>query len=482
MKKEADMSMDFAECLNAYMDRAGCTAAELAEASRISKSNISRYTSGKRVPSPESETPAALANALAALAQEKGREDLDAKEIRTAFSEVLETAQDSAQFAERFSELLDAFDVSQNQLAQYISFDPSYISRIAAGQRTPADLPLFIEKVATYFMRFHGDPAMHATAVDFARQNGMPEELADAEALHDLVQNYLSGGIVAAAEQDEAQHSFLEALNAFDLNDFLEGVHFDEIKVPSVPFQLPTSKTYEGIEEMKQAELDFYKGAVLSKSTDDIILYSDMPIEEMGEDEEFAKKCMMGLALLLRKGLHLHNIHNVHRPTRELFMGLEAWIPLYMTGQVSPYYLPRPTNTAFLHFLRSAGGVAVSGEAIAGNQGGGRYVVTKSRPDVAYYSRRAKELLAQSKPLLEVYFESDTAKLEAELARLERNAKEEPVSVGEGVFKNLSIVVWPHSHALIRKAGEPQVAFVTEFPALVNALEHYQLTLFSPRA
>lgn len=32
------------------------------------------------------------------------------------------------------------------------------------------------------------------------------------------------------------------------------------MKVPTVPFQLPLSKTYYGLEEMKNGELDFLKG------------------------------------------------------------------------------------------------------------------------------------------------------------------------------------------------------------------------------
>ena len=48
---------------------------------------------------------------------------------------------------------------------------------------------------------------------------------------------------------------------------------------------------------------------------------------------------MTGLALLMKKGIRLEVIHDLDRPFEEMMYGLESWIPLYMTGQVSPYYL-----------------------------------------------------------------------------------------------------------------------------------------------
>ncbi|MGN0554349.1 MAG: hypothetical protein ACI4LI_00450, partial [Candidatus Fimenecus sp.] len=63
-------------------------------------------------------------------------------------------------------------------------------------------------------------------------------------------------------------------LNTFDLNEFIKAIHFDEMKVPSFPFQLPTSKTYFGLKEMMDSELDFLKATVLSKSMVPVIMYN----------------------------------------------------------------------------------------------------------------------------------------------------------------------------------------------------------------
>ena len=73
-------------------------------------------------------------------------------------------------------------------------------------------------------------------------------------------------------------------------------IKFDELKVPSVPFQIPSSKTYFGIKEMMESELDFLKSTVLSKSSAPVIMYSDMPMKEMAKDPEFPKKWKIGRA------------------------------------------------------------------------------------------------------------------------------------------------------------------------------------------
>ena len=113
---------------------------------------------------------------------------------------------------------------------------------------------------------------------------------------------WLSSGI---ADPPDYMSDFLRTLDDFDLDEYIRSIHFDELKVPTMPFQLPTSKRYYGIEEMKQGELDFFKSTVLSKSADPVFMCSDMPMEDMAEDVDFGKKWMFAIAMTLKKGLHL---------------------------------------------------------------------------------------------------------------------------------------------------------------------------------
>lgn len=164
---------------------------------------------------------------------------------------------------------------------------------------------------------------------------------------------------------------------------------------------------------MMESELDFLKATVLSKSKASVIMYSDMPMNEMAKDPEFPKKWMFGMAMMLKKRLHLHQIHNLDRSFEDMMLGLESWIPMYMTGQISPYYLKNIQNNVFLHFLKVSGTAALSGEAISGYHSEGKYYLTKSKDEVAYYRKRAQELLDSAHPLMNIYREDNAGALNA---------------------------------------------------------------------
>ena len=80
-----------------------------------------------------------------------------------------------------------------------------------------------------------------------------------------------------------------------------------------------------------------------------------MPVEDMAADKEFARKYMFGLAMVLKKGLHIHIIHDVERPMKDMMLGLENWVPLYMTGQITPYYIKGVQNKVYSHLHYCSG-------------------------------------------------------------------------------------------------------------------------------
>ena len=164
---------------------------------------------------------------------------------------------------------------------------------------------------------------------------------------------------------------------------------------------------------MKSGELDFLKATALSKSKVDVFMYSDMQMDDMAADIGFSKKYMFGLAAMLKKGLHLNIVHNLNRPFNELMLGFECWIPLYMTGQISPYYLKGAYNQFFCHFLNVSGAAALSGECISGLHSKGRYYLTKNKEELSYYQERSAFILKKAHPLMDIYREDKAAELAA---------------------------------------------------------------------
>ena len=393
--------MKFNEQLNAYLHSVSATQKELAERSGLSEATISRFCSGKREPAYNGREIEDIAGAILALAEEKSI-------AVPSYEEICQSLRDSVEdmlrveyevFLDNLNYLLKYLGVKNAELSAGIHSDQSHISRILAGSSNPGNINSFIHDVASYLaLRFAGS----SEAGPLAKLLGIDLSAASTPAaLRDGIVYYLGSGTCAGA--DNPIPHFLSGLDDFDLNDYLKTVHFDEIKVPPSMPHLPTRKEYYGISKMMESEIDFMKTTVLSKSEEDCILYSDMPLEEMASDPVFPKKYILGMAMMLKKGLHIHQIHDVNRPFPEMMLGLESWIPLYMTGQISPYYLPVSQNQVFLHLLKVSGTAALSGSAIAGDQASGRYVLYRSREDIKHFRTRAEQLLSKALPLMDIY-------------------------------------------------------------------------------
>lgn len=121
------------------------------------------------------------------------------------------------------------------------------------------------------------------------------------------------------------------------------------------------------------------------------------------------------MACMLKKGLHLYQIHNLDRPFNEMMLGLESWIPMYMTGQITPYYLKESQNAVFHHFLRVSGAAALSGEAISGHHSDGRYYLTKLKKELSYFRKRGEQLISQAEPLMDIYRSDKASNFRAQL-------------------------------------------------------------------
>lgn len=398
--------MDFKKLLDDYMKQLDCTAKDLAENSGLSAATISRYRSGERIPEDGSENFDRLINGIVSIAENKKIPNITVQSVSEAFSPYVRNNVDIAHLQKNFHTLLTVVPINISDLARFLNYDPSYISRIRNGQRQPANPTEFARKISIFVTKHF--QTVEQKAVISSLINCPMEELSNYTDFQDRMTNWLLAGSGAVKD---SMTVFLEKLDEFNLNEYIHSIHFNELKIPSVPFQIPISRTYWGIKEMMESELDFLKATVLSKSTAPVIMYSDMPMKEMAKDPEFPKKWMFGMAMMLKKGLHLYQIHNLDRSFDEMMLGLESWIPMYMTGLISPYYLKNVQNNTFLHLLKVSGSAALSGEAITGCHENGKYYLTKSKREVAYYQRRADELLKNADSLMDIYRSEREAEL-----------------------------------------------------------------------
>ena len=394
--------MNFKEVLNKYLKELNCSSKKLSNESGLSESVISRYRSGERTPVKNSEQLNKLTKALFNIAKDNGKNKYTFDKIESDFNSVLASDDfDYTTFSNNLNTLITSLNINTHEMSKYIVFDASHISRIRYCKAKPSNPVEFSNKICSYILNRYKNPDDINNLMMII---GCKKSDLSNEKIYSTLFNWLTSEIVPVKNQIS---DFLHHLDSFNLDDYIKVIKFDELKVPSIPFYKAKTKHYYGIEEMKQGELNFFKGTVLSKSKEDIFMCSDMPMEDMAKDIDFGKKWMFAIAMCLKKGHHLNIIHNLDRPFNEMMLGLESWIPIYMTGQISPYYLSNLKNNIYNHLNYVSAAAALSGECINGFHNKGMYYLTTNKNEIEYYKEKSDLLLKKSKPLMEIYRESN---------------------------------------------------------------------------
>ena len=394
--------MNFKEVLNEYLKELNCSSKKLSNESGLSESVISRYRSGERTPVKNSEQLNKLTKALFNIAKDNDKNKYTFDKIESDFNIALPSDNfDYTTFSNNLNTLITSLNINIHEMSKYIVFDASHISRIRYGKAKPSNPVEFSNKICSYILNRYKNPDDINNLMMII---GCKKSDLSNEKIYSTLFNWLTSEIVPVKNQIS---DFLHHLDSFNLDDYIKVIKFDELKVHSIPFYKTKTKHYYGIEEMKQGELNFFKGTVLSKSKEDIFMCSDMPMEDMAKDIDFGKKWMFAIAMCLKKGHHLNIIHNLDRPFNEMMLGLESWIPIYMTGQISPYYLSNLKNNIYNHLNYVSAAAALSGECINGFHNKGMYYLTTNKNEIEYYKEKSDLLLKKAKPLMEIYRESN---------------------------------------------------------------------------
>ena len=407
--------MNFKNLLNIYLQELNCTPKQLSKASGLSQTVISRYRNGERIPLKNSKQLTKLTAALFNIAQENNKTQYTLDKISNDFNSTLSSDDfDYTAFSNKLNTLITLLNINTNEMAKYIVFDASHISRIKNGKAKPSNPVEFSNKICSYiFSKCNNEDNINRIETII----GNEKNKITSENLYNTLLTWLTSETTPTKNNVS---DFLYNLDTFNLEDYIKVIKFDKLKVPTIPFYKAKTKHYYGIEEMKEGELNFFKATVLAKSKEDIFMCSYMPMESMAKDIEFGKKWMMAIAMCLKKGHHINIIHNVDRPFNEMMLGLESWIPIYMTGQVSPYYLKDIKNSIYNHLDYVSGTSALTGECIKGYHDKGMYYLTTNKNEIKYYREKSNLLLKKAKPLMKIYRENNAKEYELFLKKDEK--------------------------------------------------------------
>ena len=382
--------MKFSDLLNKYLEEFNCSSKKLSELTNISPSVISRYRNSQRTPEADSIQVETIINVLFELSDKKYQKE----DIKNSIINSLKKDNFNYEnFSKNLNDLINLLKINLKDMSKYTLYDSSHISRIRYGKTKPSEPIEFSKKTINYIINKYNSEE------DIKKLSNLLGKDLNINNLNEHLLNFLTD---SKNKPDDKIEKFLTNLDNFNLNDYIKAIKFDELKIPNIPFYITKTKSYYGIEEMKKGELDFFKGTVLTKNNN-VFMCSDMPMEDMAKDVEFGKKWMFGIACMLKKGLHLDIIHNLDRPFNEMMLGLESWIPIYMTGQITPYYFKDIKTNIYQNLTYTSQTLALAGESINGYHNKGKYYLTNNKKEVEYYQEKAKNLLKKATPLMDIY-------------------------------------------------------------------------------
>ena len=244
--------MTFSEQLNKYIEQFNCSSQDIVATSGLSSAVVSRYRNGERTPSIKSKQLEQLVKGLYSIATDK-KINISQDEIYNNLANTLnDVFIDFEQLSKNFNEIISSLNISVADLARSIGYDASFLSKIRTGSRNPAKPKDFIASVCKFIVAKYTSQANKET---IALLIGCKvEDLKDSNYLTKL-ENWFSTN---TSPDSNSISNFLKNLDEFDLGQYIKAIHFDEMKVPFVPFYKSASKNYYGIEEMKKGELDFF--------------------------------------------------------------------------------------------------------------------------------------------------------------------------------------------------------------------------------
>ena len=380
--------MEFRNYLKEDIDRIGCTLSELSRASGLSNAVISRYRSGERVPRQNSEMLEMLCSGLDQLDTLTGGSPVPGDRLHRYRSLLSE---EPSLLAVHFDQLLRTLQISMKDISYVLNYDASYLSRIRSGKRTPADPAAFAEHVA----RALNDTLRPADKALISAMLG----ISDPDQFNDCLAAWL-----IEKEPSDITHieRFLNQIENFDLDQFIRSIQFDS---PAAGNALPPGETkyYYGMLEHRSSELDFFTTVLASGCPGIISMCTDFPMLDLADDISFVKQWVSLIADVLKAGNEIHIIHDVNRPFSEMAMGLESWIPLYMTGKIVPFYLNTPESPVYRHLIYSSDQCLLTAEGIGSTSEDSCAILSSDPTRIRYGQQRIRNLFARSSPLMKVF-------------------------------------------------------------------------------
>lgn len=233
-------------------------------------------------------------------------------------------------FAKKLEFLMNITGTSNVELAEAVGLDASHVSRLRRGERKLPRHQKFITAMSLYFAE---------QAVAEYQKNALREALCPGEEWPENLQKAaaLIGDYLASPlhEQEHSVNLFLDNLTSYTPPETGDFIPYTD----SLPASGETA-FYYGKKGKQQAVIRFLQAVLAKDEPQTLLLYSDEEMDWL-TDKNFVGTWSYLLMRILQNQNRVKIIHNTSRRSQELLVGISKWLPLYLTGNIEPYYCPQ---------------------------------------------------------------------------------------------------------------------------------------------
>lgn len=303
-------------------------------------------------------------------------------------------------FSEKLDILMNAFHVSNTRLARYLNVDASLISRYRTGMRTLSAENQLITHICTYFSTRAKEQQQEVDLLDILDLPANADSMNNLKLLFDHLYIWLT------EKQDTSGNSvmdnLLEKLDAFQSELNITLLPPESVYITAG--ELQTVESFWGIDGIRQAVIRFLTLTAEQNTPRTLYLYSDQRMNWLTSDINFTKTWASLMLTILSKGNRIKIIHTVDRESNELYSAIEKWLPLYMSGQIEPYYCKRPKDSCFTHTMFIASDLClINSSCIGGTEERAEYVLNTDTRNVEYFTEQFQSLLTYCNSLMQIY-------------------------------------------------------------------------------
>lgn len=287
---------------------------------------------------------------------------------------------------------------SNSSLAKSMSVDASYISRLRRGERAMPKDPALIAAMAQYFCKKCTEEYMAIALLNFM----------DVENSTDVSPDRLEGLIHQWLTQKDAAANDTPTGTVGNLLLNISNVSARRENHPSSSNSSNNFVVFYGTEGKRQATLAFLNMVLASGRTHNLLLYSDENPDWMVDNPSFSNTWTELISKIVKMGNHIKIIHKVSRDINEMLHVINQWLPLYLTGNVEPYYYPNLRDGVYKRTLYVAPRLAaISSSSIGNITDGTANMLITDVPVVDSFTNEFYNYLSLCKPLINIYHSVD---------------------------------------------------------------------------